>query len=369
MPGSTRCCSPARWIDPAPGPPPVTGGGPPSSRWSRERRRRLLAAALLCLLVAPGTWWRAAEPVPDGRDILTLRPLAALRPAGWPAPLRLRGIWHLDSPNTRFGGYSALVALPGGRLAAYSDRGTALVFTEPGRGPAAPRFRDFPLKDPVRWFRDIEAATRDPETGRQWIAIETINLVARLDANGRPEDHGYPPQMQDWPYNRGAEAMLRLPDGRFVVLGESTANLGSTAGPGLLYPGDPLAGDAALRFRFVPPRGYRPTDMASLPDGRVLILLRSLDLAVPPFAALLVVADPARIRAGEAWPWARLARISPPLPRDNYEGLAARPAADGGTEIWIISDDNNAGIQRTLLLGLWWDGRRSSDVPGETAPE
>lgn len=347
----------------------MTEGGPSPSRWPRGRGRRLLAVGLLCLLVAPGTWWRAPEPVPDGRDILTIRPVAATEPAGWPAPLRLRGVWQLDSPNSGFGGYSALVALPGGRLAAYSDRGTSLVFTQPGRGPTAPRFADFPLNDPVRWFRDVEAATRDPETGRQWIAIETTNLVARLGADGGPEAHGYPPEMQDWPYNRGAEAMLRLPDGRFVVLGESTANLGSTAGPGLLYPGDPLSGDRALRFRFVPPSGYRPTDMASLPDGRVLILLRSLAPAIPPFAAMLVVADPARIRAGEEWPWARLARISPPLPRDNYEGLATRPAGDGGTEIWIISDDNNAGIQRTLLIGLHWNGRRSNDVPRETARE
>jgi hypothetical protein len=136
------------------------------------------------------------------------------------------------------------------------------------------------------------------------------------------------------------------------VLGERESLPSLVAGPGLLFAGDPVEGAKAIGFRFVPPKGFMPTDMAALPDGRVLILLRGLGFGLPPFSAQLVVADPSEIRSGEEWPWTPFAEISPPLPRDNYEGLAIAATPDGGADIWIISDDNNAAFQRTLLIRL-----------------
>jgi hypothetical protein len=90
----------------------------------------------------------------------------------------------------------------------------------------------------------------------------------------------------------------------------------------------------------------------------VLILLRRID--VFPWLRLtsrLVIADPAAIVPGEAWPWRPLAEIRPPLPAENYEGLAVEPRADGELRLWLISDDNGAAIQRTLLLALDWNPR------------
>jgi hypothetical protein len=68
---------------------------------------------------------------------------------------------------------------------------------------------------------------------------------------------------------------------------------------------------------------------------------------------MLLVADPGRIVAGKDWPWRKLADLEAPLPMDNYEGLAVLPDRDGVT-LWLISDDNFARIQRTLLLELHW---------------
>jgi hypothetical protein len=92
-----------------------------------------------------------------------------------------------------------------------------------------------------------------------------------------------------------------------------------------------------------------------LPDGRALILLRKVLWGIPPhFAGKLMLADPATIRAGKAWRAEPLADLASPLPSDNFEGLAVAPAGDGGTTLWLISDDNDSIAQRTLLLRLRW---------------
>jgi len=325
----------------------------------RSRTGRLLALGLLCLLLMPGTWWRETNHGPDGRNILSHRELDVPQPPDWPASLRLVGMWELESPNTEFGGYSALLMLPGRRLVAYSDRGGVLTFTPPGEGQEKPEIGSIPVSKEVAWNVDFESATRDPVSGLRWIGIESANVIVRLSAKGEPQAVRQPPEMEPWPKNSGAEAMVRLADGRFIVLGERESLSSLVAGQGLLFPGDPVDGAEAIRFRFVPPQGFLPTDMALLPDGRALILLRGLGFGLPPFSAKLVVADPSRIRAGEEWPWTPFADLSPPLPRDNYEGLAIAPAPGGGADIWIISDDNQASFQRTLLIRLHWDGERA----------
>ena len=150
--------------------------------------------------------------------------------------------------------------------------------------------------------------------------------------------------------------MARLADGRFIVLSEGDSRWLAEGGPGLVFDADPTAGAEALSFRFVPPPGFNPVDMAALPDGRVLVLLRAVEWGVPPaFVGKLVVADPAEIREGQAWPWRALADLRDPLPTDNYEGLAVEVDASGAAILWLISDDNQMRVQRTLLLKLRWD--------------
>ena len=39
---------------------------------------------------------------------------------------------------------------------------------------------------------------------------------------------------------------------------------------------------------------------------------------------------------------------------ENYEGIAVLPREAGGFTIWLISDDNRAALQRTVLVELEW---------------
>ena len=275
--------------------------------------------------------------------------------------IRLLGVWQMTSPDSRFSGYSGLVAFAGGRLRAYSDRGKWLDFHAPGSGPgngqagSAHAFGKA-LAEKNKFYSDIEAATYDPVSGNTWLSLEFVNAIFRISADRKKLAEATPPAMATFSANGGAEAMTRLSDGRFIVLRETGDPLRPLHRTGLLFAGDPIVNDSAAEFSFRPPAGYDPTDAAQLPDGRVLILLRGLTLAgFPPFASRLVVADPAEIRAGKVWHWQPVADISDIAPRENYEGLAVVPAGRG-VKLWLISDSNDSVLmQRTLLVELDWD--------------
>jgi len=322
------------------------------------RFRRLTLIVLLAAALSPGLWWRSAS-APAGNPkstLLIMTPIPATTPADWPAGLTVAGAWHIVGSTRKFGGYSAMLATDGGTLTAFSDSARTLRFTIPDSGRRMEfRFGSVGALGPGKYESDIEAATADPATGRRWFAYEVYNLIRRFDPGQAAPRAIAPAAMADWPENSGPEAMVRLADGRFIVLREGTAWLSSGARPGLLFPGDPVEGAKPLEFSFRPPIGYDPTDMAALPDGRVVILLRSLDPPLPPFfRTKLVVADPRSIAAGKPWPWVELATLHGAVPRDNYEGLAIVPDATGVT-MWLISDDNGTIFQRTLLLELRWE--------------
>lgn len=320
--------------------------------------RRLLAILLVAVALSPGLFWRDAPAERHGPQPLRIKALPLPIGARFGAGLTLAGGWRLDSRSEDFGGYSALLTLPDEALMALSDRGRLLRF-DPWSAPTMVRN---PMMEPVggadgrdkRLF-DIEAATRDPQSGTVWLAYEGRNSIVRFGPALGESAEARPPAMRDWPSNGGPEAMVRLSDGRFIVLSETADGWQRSVSEGMLFDGDPVAGAAPRRFRFVPPAGFRPTDMAQLPDGRAVILLRKIAFGLPPrLASRLVLADPAAIKEGAEWAWQALAAIADPLPRENYEGLAVEPRANGTVRLWLIADDNNAALQRTLLLALDW---------------
>lgn len=316
--------------------------------------RRLFVLLVVAVGLAPGTWWRSPPPPDDRRQGLTVTALAV--PRADLGPLELVGAWLLDSPNRDFGSYSGLAVLAPGELLAASDNGGMMAFSAPGEGRAHARIGDF-TGNGGRSKRnlDIEALARDPATGTIWVAFEMTNRIERYDAHFRRTGRVWPEAMAGWSANAGPEAMARLADGRFVVLAEASPGWFDAETPGLLFAGDPVAGAEPRAFRFRPPEGFRPVDMAPLPDGRVVILLRQIAWGLPPgFAGRLVLADPAEIEQGKPWRAKPLAVLAPPLPSDNYEGLAIEPDGRGGAVLWLISDDNGSAFQRTLLLRLVW---------------
>lgn len=325
-------------------------------------KRRLLALVAVAVLLAPGTWLRSPVPAPvtdAGIEIHALR-FGSTRLGA----LSVMGVWHLRSKHALFGSYSGLAALGEGRFLAASDRGATLRFAIGGGHPGSFALSRFgaggPGELPDKHSVDIEALARDPATGRIWAAFEGSNAIERREADLSRPVRVRPRAMAQWSGNSGPEAMARLADGRFVVLGEGATGWMGKEFPGLVFRGDPTAGGEPLAFTFRAPDGFRPTDMAPLPDGRVLLLVRRIAIGWRPyFETALLVADPGRIAAGQSWTGTELARFKPPFPADNFEGLAVDPAAGFPVVITMISDDNRAIYQRTLLLRFSWDGRLS----------
>lgn len=343
-------------------------------------RFRLAAALLLAALLLPGLFLRDRGKRWDNNGRIAVRALtvaeSARRHLG---PFRLAGAWQLSSRDALFGGYSALVARPGGRLLALSDRGGRLELREPPAGPAPYRLARI-SPDPVDWsgINDAEAATTGP-SGEVWVSWEDRKALSRMSPDFTREDRVMPAEMRNWDSQFGAESLARLGDGRFLIVSEafiprSYERLHET----LVYPSDPTLGAArvnngpatvpARRGRLKVSGGYRPTDIAVLPDGRVLVLLRQLIWPLPlRFSCRIAIADPAELDRTGRWVARDLAWLDPPLPSDNYEGLAVRPRADGRIDVWVISDDNRASTQRTLLLKLLLDPKDLPSRPDNVA--
>ena len=331
---------------------------------------RRIAILGLCAVLLALSWWRSPLPPanPDAGVLFTPITLSSpikLRPGLHGAGLTLEQAWVLDSKNAHFGGYSALASLGGGDFLALSDMGRYMRFSDPSRGdPRARMGRFLNTREQDKRRVDAESMTRDPDTGQLWVGYEQSNALVRTDEAGKGSDSVRPAAMRNWASNSGPEALVRLKDGRFIVIAEERDGWLADTGPALLFPSDPVerGSKPPTQFRYDAPKGTRATDMAQLPDGRVLILHREVVLGVPSrFSSSIAVADPAAIRKGEVWQGEVIATLESPLPSDNFEGMAIVPQRDGSAVVWIISDDNGVSFQRTLLLKLRWTA--SDKVP------
>lgn len=262
----------------------------------------------------------------------------------------------LASDDPAFGGFSAL-AIAGDRVTLLSDGGNVLRFRISGGRIADVRFGDLPGGPATGWdkrHRDSESLTTD---GRQaWVGFEWANAIWRYSVDlGRVTGFVRPRAMREWRSGGGAESMLRWPDGRFLVLSEEPPKHRSGARQGLVFAGDPVeTREPAFRFGFEPPAGYDPSDAALLPDGRLLVLVRRFALPFR-FGNKLVLVDPAAIRPGATVRGRVVATLETPLIHDNFEGLAVT-VERGQPMLWLVSDDNQTWLERTLLLKFRFDG-------------
>ena len=254
--------------------------------------------------------------------------------------------WALASDAPRFGGISAM-HVADGEVTALSDSGDLLLFPLPGAGPARVRVIALPLghASPAR-KRDRDTEALAVHGGHAWVAFERHNLVARhRRSDWRLESFARPEAMRRWGRNSGPETLVRLADGRFLAIEEGGGDDYSRVA---LFDGDPAAAPTRAltgRYRRVP--GYRATDAAQLPDGRLLILNRRASLGR--FPAVLTIADMPQWRQGATIEGRELVRLERPLTTDNMEALSV--AREGGrTIVRIASDDNFMRLQRTLLL-------------------
>lgn len=309
----------------------------------------------------------AKRAVFAGPVAVEARPVA-LDPAR-PGLRRVGGLRYLGGVELRaeartFGGYSAL-AVQGDRFTLLGDKGNLLAFRMGGDWrPRAARAFDLPAGPRTGWRngdRDSESLALDPRTRRWWVGFEVYDEIWRYAPGfARAERARAPAAMRNWPSTGGAEAMARLADGRFVVLGERALLPRGPGGKrpsgrvGLIFAGDPTdRRTVPARFTYRPGASFDPVDMAELPDGRVLVLERGFALPFRWSNRLAVVARGA-IRPGAVVSGQEVARLAAPLIHDNFEGLAVARES-GATALWLVSDDNQLPIQRTLLLKFRFD--------------
>lgn len=293
-------------------------------------------------------------------------PLDAREPAQMRAGrLTYLGGWHFTSSDRAFGGYSSL-SIQGERFTLLGDGGLTFAF-DMGRDLIPRRFRFGALPDGpgTGWAksdRDSESIAVDPVSGRAWVGFERSNAIWRY-APGltRAERWVKPAAMRDWPENGGAEAVVRLANGRFLVFSENE-KVGGGARRALLFDRDPTdSGARVATFAYRPPAGYLPTDAAQLDSRRLLVLTRAARLPEG-FTAKLTLVDLTAIRAGAHVKGEVIATFAAPLVHDNFEGVAVTREG-GATIVWLVSDDNGPSwFQRTLLLKF----RLDDPVPAQS---
>ena len=312
------------------------------SCWRRAVPALLGGLALLC----------ACQARPD-EPLVRARPVPLQEDA--PERVRLGGLrfeagFLLTSDDPRFGGLSGLWLAPDGReIMMVSDHGTIWRATlehtgdrltgiadwapvEPGRTPGDPKGR-----------LDAEGMADDGRGGLV-IADEGQQRLRRLAL----DDLSAPAQALPVPAglaragNTGIEALTALPGGALLALSEGVRDAqGQLAG--WRIDGDRIE---PLSYRTID--GFVPTGADRLGDT-VYVVERRVSL-LSGFTTRVVALDVAEVRPGAMLAGQELARLGRPAISDNFEGIAARRAADGRTLLYLVSDDNFQPLQQTLLL-------------------
>lgn len=288
---------------------------------------------------------------PSGATLVEATTIAAPARIG---PLQILRAWRLRSSSRGFGGFSGLL-VRGGAVLAISDAGGTARFTVSEASTWRATTRPIAIEG-GGGKADVPGSDLEGATGSSaawWVASEWRNAICRFGNNGRRCAQS--PPMAGWPRHFGPEALARLPDGRFLVFEEGDGEGTSHA---VLFDRDPTQpGVQATRLRYTPPAGYRTTDAAALPDGRILILHRRL---APLFESRITLLDGVPGAGRTIVPGNVLATIAAGPLRENYEGIAVDEA--DGNKIWLISDDNFAWYQSTKLLELRLDVKKGSAV-------
>ena len=278
--------------------------------------------------------------------------------------LRWRGGLVLTARDQRFGGWSDLWIAPDGiGLRSISDEGswlaTSLRYAPDGRlvGLAPGSIGSLRgengqhLVDKLE--TDAEGLARLPGGG--WlVSFERDHRVMHYPPGeerdgrglaGRPRRLSTPPEFRRQPVNGGVESIIVLPDRRTIMISEEMSEK-----PGTVVGWIVDANAAWHKFHYqTRDADHRPTSIALLPDGDLVLLERAFDLVRGVRVAVkrVKLADirPDAVVRGEELAW-----LHQPLTVDNLEGIAARRGAHGETLLWMMSDDNFNPLQRTILL-------------------
>lgn len=327
---------------------------------------RILLILAIAVLLLPAPPSGKEEPLePSSVDISAVAvPLDADNPDRTSlGPLTFLGAWTLSSAHPLFGGISSLLVQDDGSLLGLSDSSVLIGFPAPttrrtdraevipGHSfiaplPVMPQEADWPI-----WKWDSEALVHDPESDKYWVSFELIARICRYSsALARVESCARPPDIYAWPKTEMGEAMVRLPDGRFLIFGEGAP--GRSGGLDvLLFSDDPAEQSTPppMHLSYLPPQGFRPTDAVMLSPDTLILVNRRATLWQGFTATLALVRLPRRMTPDTLLKGEAIALLAPPILADNFEALAL--SREGERRIlWVASDDNHEFFQRSLLL-------------------
>ncbi|MFP3944205.1 MAG: esterase-like activity of phytase family protein [Alphaproteobacteria bacterium] len=282
--------------------------------------------------------------------------------------LTFLGGLELRSPAEGFGGFSGLHISPGGRrMLAISDMGywlqARLVHDADGALTDIENVRLTPMLGP-----DGEPVTGKARGDAEGLAVTEEGILVSFEGRPRvwrypdtkdlsaavPEALPLPAGMKAVKRNKGLESLVALPGGALLLLTEETLDgdghiRGWLGGPGSKH-------YAPLRVRRTPP--FAVTDAALLPGKRDLLILERRYSLLAGLGIKLRRVPVSAVKPGALLDGRRVAEFSPGQTIDNFEGLGVR-AGRSGPMVYLLSDDNYSGFQRTLLFNF----RLDSSVP------
>lgn len=319
-----------------------------------QAKHLILALFLLALAPGCGVWAgplevRSAQLLlnpdqPDQRQVGSLTYLGGL---------------ILAADGGEFGGYSGMaVDADGAGLWAIADTGhwLRLDFNRNAiglpEGIAAAQI--LPLRDasgaPIerKVLSDAESL-RHLADGRWLISFERAHRLWFYDEPGGKATGALqvPASVMDQPDNGGVEAVVSLADGELLLFSEEKpALVGGNKEDTAVWL---LRGGQWHDLAWPARDDFKPTDAVALANGDVLLLQRYFTPLVGPKARISRIAA-ADIQPGAVLKATLLAEWARPVSVDNMEALDLRRAADGSTWLYVMSDDNQNRLQRTLLM-------------------
>jgi hypothetical protein len=297
-----------------------------------------------------------ADPVAVRTAILELNPAV-------PAESRIGRLDYLGGlilagSEGGFGGYSGMaVDADGAGLWAIADTGHWLRLdfrrTEAGLPADVTAAEILPLRDASgaeitrKVLSDAESLRRLPD-GRWLLSFERAHRLWFYDRPGGVATGALavPDSVAQQPANGGIEAVATFANGDLLLFSEEMpARNGAEGSAAWLWRGH------AWRDLAWPARDdFRPTDAVALANGDVIVLERYYMPLIGPKARLQRIPAVSLDAADGRLQPELLAEWAAPYSVDNMEALDARRMPDGSLWLYVMSDDNQNALQRTLLM-------------------
>lgn len=258
----------------------------------------------------------------------------------------------LSHPDGRFGGISGLRFIDG-RFVAVTDMAKWIEFrtgeNAQGHLQQISNVTITPIRDAAGLKleggnSDAEAVAIAPDGGLL-VAFERNHRILHFADTRSSGFRQMRPPVGGLPGNGGYEAMTALADGSIIAIAERSRTSDTLLTGFVAANGD----RTPVTFKLKRRDGFRPTDMVQMPGGDILLLERYYRAPSTVAARVSRIAIHDVVQDAEITP-TTLATIRQPALVDNMEGIAIRPAPDGGLWIYLASDDNFSIVQRTILM-------------------